>query len=780
MLFLGNWILLLLRKIVEISIYVLYRLTKFLKNIDRETEYLVGTVVVLIKNGVLNFVKKVFSIPDILITSTQRAFHFIPVPHLPKRSVKKKRGKTVFKLKTPFLVKLRYIAIGFSFSFMFIFFPFSVFVFAQNLPNPKELTDRDIAQTTKIYDRNGNLLFQIYANENRTLVPLEKIPRNLIYATISIEDKDFYSNPGFDVKAITRAAISNLSGEPLQGGSTITQQLIKSSLLTPEVTISRKVKEIILAFWAERIYTKDQILEMYFNQVPYGGTSWGAQAAAEVYFGKDVSELTLAESAFLAGMTRAPSIYSPYGSTPTLWKKRQEEVLSRMHQLGYINKEQRENALKEELAFESVQTPIYSPHFVMYVRDLLVRKYGIAMVEKGGLKVVTTLDGNVQDMAEKIVSEEVIKHSLYNISNGAALVTNPKNGDVLGMVGSKDYDDPNGGKVNITTSLRQPGSSIKPVTYSAALTQGFTAATIIDDSPITYRSPSGGPSYSPVNYDGRFHGRVPVRIALANSYNIPAVKTLDRVGVTNMLALGKNMGIDSWNEPDRYGLAITLGAAEVRMTDMAEVYGTLANLGQRVDLDPILKITDYKGNIIQEKKDSSGEQVLPKAVSFIISDILADNRARSQEFGPSSALNIPGKTVSVKTGTTDNKRDNWTIGYTPDVLVATWVGNNDNSPMSQALASGITGAAPIWNRIMNNLLRERADVKQGLPEDVVQKSCLGRVEYFVKGTESSVNCAPFSPTPTTQPGSGQLDVPIFYNPVFEDFERPRGRRDKRD
>ncbi len=769
--FILKLIVLTLRKLSEIAIYTLYRVTKFLKNLDQETELLVGNTFVVLKRGLLKLAKILFFVPDFLIDrlrSLSTLLH-LPSPRRKKRYGDKKKAKVIFKSRTPFFVKLRYASLGFALSFVFIFFPFSVFVFAQNLPNPKELTSRDIAQTTKIYDRNGNLLFQIYANENRTLVPLEKIPRNLIYATISIEDKDFYSNPGFDVKAITRAAISNLSGEPLQGGSTITQQLIKSSLLTPEVTISRKVKEIILAFWAERIYTKDQVLEMYFNQVPYGGTSWGVQAASEVYFGKDVSDLTLAESAFLAGMTRAPSIYTPYGSTPNLWKSRQEEVLKRMHQLGYITKEQREDALKEELAFQAVLSPISSPHFVMYVRDLLVRKYGLAMVEKGGLKVITTLDGNIQEMAENVVSEEITNHSIYNISNGAALITNPKNGDVLGMVGSRDYDDPNGGKVNLTTALRQPGSSIKPVTYSAALTKGFTAATIIDDSPVTYRS-QGAPSYSPVNYDGQFHGRVPLRLALANSFNIPAVKTLDKIGVSAMVNLGKQMGISSWKEPDQYGLSITLGAAEVRMIDMAEVYGTLSNLGEQVDVDPILKITDYKGNIIQEKKEV-GKQVLPQGVAFIVSDILSDNKSRAMEFGVNSALNIPGKTVSVKTGTTDNKRDNWTIGYTPEVLVATWVGNNDNSPMSQTLASGITGAAPIWNRIMSDLLKNKPDLKQKIPSDIVQKNCLGRVEYFVKGTENTINCAAFTPTPSVIQTEVNGNPGIIYSPVFRNIDQ---------
>jgi len=385
-----------------------------------------------------------------------------------------------------FLPKAKYFSYGLIFSLIFIFLPGLFFIFLQELPNPQELTNRDIAQTTKIYDRNGILLFQIYANENRTVVPLSEIPKGFINATIAIEDKDFYKNPGFDLVAIFRAAIADFQGKPLQGGSTITQQLIKSTLLSPEVSINRKIKEIILAFWAERIYSKNQILQMYFNQVPYGGTAWGVEAASETYFGKKVEDLDLAQSAFLAGMPKAPTIYSPYGNYPDLWKKRQTEVLSRMEELNYITSSEYNQASTEKLSFLPPQNPIHAPHFVMYVRDLLIQKYGLMMVEKGGLTIRTSLDLKTQEATEKIVKDEVSKDSVFGLSNGAALVTDPENGDVLAMVGSKDYYDPNGGNVNLTTSLRQPGSSIKVVTYAAALSHGYTAATILDDSPVSF------------------------------------------------------------------------------------------------------------------------------------------------------------------------------------------------------------------------------------------------------------------------------------------------------
>ncbi len=667
------------------------------------------------------------------------------------KAKKPKKTKQIMVYKKPRLIRLRikYFIFGGFFSFIFIFLPILFLIFLQNLPNPKELSLREISQTTKIYDRNGFLLYQIYANENRTLVPLSLVPKDLVNATIAIEDKDFYKNPGFDANAIVRAAIADVSGKPIQGGSTITQQLIKSTLLTPEVSVGRKIKEIILAVWTEKTYTKNEILQMYFNQVPYGGTAWGVEAASEVYFGKSIKDLDLAQSAFLAGMPQAPTTYSPYGENPNLWKERQKEVLQRMQEQGYITQDQLENSLNEDLSFLPPQTPIYAAHFVMYVKDLLVKKYGLPLVEKGGLSVTTSLDLKLQDEVQNIVKTEVDSDTYLHLTNGAALITNPKNGDILAMVGSRDYNDPNGGNVNVTTSLRQPGSSIKVVTYATALSNGFTAATILDDSPVTYASP-GAPSYSPVNYDGAFHGKVPLRLAFANSFNIPAVKTLQKVGISNMVDMGKKMGITTWGDSNQYGLAITLGAAEVKMIDMANVYGTVANSGKKVNLDPILKITDYQGNLVYQKDAPEEKSVIDEGVAFIIANILSDNLARSLEFGINSPLNISNHTVSVKTGTSDNKRDNWTIGFTPSRLVAVWVGNNDNSPMSQTLASGITGAAPIWNKIMTMLLGNVSDAPLKIPDDIIQKPCLGRIEYFVKGTESSINCKA-TPTPSASP-----------------------------
>lgn len=672
----------------------------------------------------------------------------------PLQKAKRKRGRPRRKSVRSFFpqigTKLRYFTIGFIFSFLFAFLPITISIFLQELPHPHELVTRQIPQTSKIYDRNGQLLYEIYASQNRTLVSLSDIPPYLKQATLSIEDKNFYTHPGFDISAIIRAfKENNGAGRVLQGGSTITQQLIKSSMLSSEKSITRKAKELILAFWAERIYSKDELLEMYFNQVPYGGTAWGVGAASEIYFNKNVKTLTLAQSAFLAGLTASPSRYSPYSLNPDLWKKRQKEVLSRMVSLGYITREQANKASMEKLVFAKNQSAFHAPHFVNYVRDLLIKKYGIAIVEKGGLQVKTSLDLKLQNNVEQIVKDEVLKNAHLNLTNGAAVISDPKNGDILTMVGSKDFNDPQGGNVNIATSLRQPGSTVKVITYSAALSNGFTAASIVSDTPTTFSQASGVP-YTPVNYDGKFHGQLPLRIAFANSFNIPAVKTLQQIGIPTMVRLARDMGISSWDPEGHYGLSLTLGSAEVTMLDMATVNGTLANQGRRVDLNPILKITNYKGDVLEEKHFDAGRQILQPGVAYIISDILADNAARSMEFGSNSPLHILGHTVSVKTGTTDNKRDNWTNGFTPDFVVSTWVGNNDNSPMSQTLASGITGAAPIWNRIMTLLIGNKPDRKQPLPSDIVSIPCNGRIEYFIRGTEKNASCRayPITPQPT--------------------------------
>jgi 1A family penicillin-binding protein len=678
----------------------------------------------------------------------------LPVKKKQKESRRSARLKNGIYKPTLFY-KLKYVFIGIIFSFIFLFIPILFFIFLQDLPNPAHLSLNYIPKTTKIYDRNGNLLYEIFASQNRTVVALSEVPKHLRDATIAIEDKDFYDHPGFDLRGIARAFVSNLQGAGLQGGSTITQQLVKSAFLTPEPTVIRKIREVALAFWAERIYSKDKILELYLNYVPYGGTAWGIQSAAEIYFGKTVSDLSLAESAFLAGLPRAPSIYSPHINNGSRWRERQKEVLAAMVREKFITREEADNALSEELVFKKPQSPIRAPHFVMYVRRLLIEKYGLSEVERGGLSVITSIDLSLQEEVEEIVAREVDANAYLNVGNGAALVTDPSTGDILAMVGSRDYfDEENDGNVNLTTALRQPGSSIKVVTYSLALANGYTEATILDDTPITIRN-EGAPAYTPVNYDGVYRGKVPLRTAFANSFNIPPVRLAQKFGPSKIKEFGEKMGISSWQGAKRYGVSITLGGLEVRMTDMAVAYGVIANGGKRVDLNPILSVKDSFDRVIFEKNETA-IPVLDEGAAFIISDILADNRARSLAFGLDSPLNIPGARVSVKTGTTDYKRDNWTIGFTPRVLVATWVGNNNNAPLNPMLASGVTGAAPMWNRIMSMMIEKTGTQSANvIPGNIVKKFCLGQDRYFIKGTENSVNCR--GPVPLATPSPPQTN-----------------------
>lgn len=736
----GDTVLLLISTIgviLKILLKAMYRLGSF--------EYS------LIEKGFLTFKRAGRGVSPILKTIRRKAHHFFAkISFHRKRKVGRPRKVKVAKLHTtPFWYKVKFFAVGAIFSFSFLFLPAILFIFTSDLPDPYKLSATAIPKTTKIYDRNNVLLYEIYANQNRTIVKLSEIPSNLQKATIAIEDKDFYSHPGFDIRGIMRAAYSNAQNNDLQGGSTLTQQLIKSAFLTSSPTIQRKVKEIILAFWAERIYSKNQILELYFNYVPYGGTAWGIQAASEVYFGKEVKDLNLAESAFLAGMPKAPSIYSPYANEGnTLWKKRQKEVLTAMLQEGYITKKQSDEALKAALKFKDVDVPLKAPHFVMHVKKLLVDKYGLSEVERGGLKVVTTLDFALQQKVQKIVADEVAANEYLLVSNGAAVVTNPGTGEILAMVGSRDYfDDTNDGNVNLTTRLRQPGSTVKLITYAQALMNGMTEASIVDDSPLAIRT-SDGRVYAPVNYDGTYRGRLPLRLAFANSLNTPAVRVAQQVGVDAIVQLGTDMGITSWDDPKRYGLSITLGGAEASMVDLATVFGTVANTGKTIVLDPFKEIKNSENEVIYEPA-IEGRQVLSEGVAFILSDILADNAARSLAFGPNSVLNIPGHRVSVKTGTSDSKKDNWTVGYTKDYVVATWVGNNDGTPMSQSLASGVTGAAPMWNKIMTTLLATEASSSAvTIPDSVVRKNCFGRDFYFVRGTENTTSCPTSYPLPT--------------------------------
>jgi penicillin-binding protein 1C len=655
-------------------------------------------------------------------------------------------------------------------------FLISLVFLLKDVPNPSKLTKTPAPISTQILDRNGKLLYEVYLDYKRTPIAFADIPLFVKQGTIAIEDKNFYYHHGIDITGVVRAAFNAvIKGKRLAGGSTITQQLVKNSLLSDsQRTITRKVKEAILSFVTELTYSKDQILELYLNYTPYGGTAYGIETAAETYFGKSAKNLDLAESALLVGLPQSPTRYSPFGANPELAIARQQDVLRRMVEDKYITQDQADQAKAEKLVFMTKNISLKAPHFSLMVRDALVQKYGEDRVNLGGLRVTTTLDLDLQQYFEASLSAEMKKIAKLKISNGAAIVTKPNTGEIIALVGSKDYfDDSIDGQVNITTALRQPGSSIKPINYATGLLRGWPASTTYLDLPTCFNV-SGQKQYCPKNYDGTFRGPVSMRQALASSLNIPAVKQLALNGIEPFIATASAMGISTWTDSSKYGLSLTLGGGEVTMLDMAKAFGTFANSGVTVPLVSVIKVEDYTGKVLEQiepDKIASAVSVMPESwtdfwqnqsqpkvslaptdprvtlpqeVTFIISDILADNGARSAAFGANSQLVIQGHTVSVKTGTTNDLKDNWTIGYTPDYLAVTWVGNNDNTSMSY-VASGVTGASPIWNNIMRKLLKNVKDKPLVKPEMIknfqvcnltgllaqVENQCESHNEYFI-------------------------------------------------
>ncbi len=644
----------------------------------------------------------------------------------------------------------------FGFIGLLFFILFSVIVFAllaKDLPQPDKIVRKE-GFATKIYDRNGELLYDVFSNQRRTPITLEQTPLHLKNATVAVEDKNFYKHKGFDPRGIFRALFNIVIHQSLQGGSTLTQQLVKNVLLTSERTLPRKIKEFTLAVQIESKYSKDEILQMYLNESPYGGTAWGVESASEIYFGKKASDLNLIESAILAGLPQRPSVYSPFSDTPKAYIARTQHVLGRMLEDGYITQEQEQEAKGQldKVEFASHSANFKAPHFVMYVKKKLEERYGQKVIEEGGLRVYTTLDFKLQEEAQKAVTEEIAKYENIHITNGSAVVVEANTGEILAMVGSKNYDDPNyDGKVNVALSLRQPGSAIKPVTYATAFKKGYTPATLVMDTATTFPVISQ-PDYNPVNYDGKFHGPMQLRYALGNSINMPAVKLLAKVGLKEVLTTAYEMGIStlepSKENMQRLGLSVTLGGGEVRLLEITTAYSAFANGGLRVEPISILKVTDKDGKVLDELKPVSGKRVLSSQQAYLISHILSDNSARLITFGERNSLNIAGRSVAAKTGTTNDKRDNWTVGWTPQLVVGVWVGNNDNSAMKQ-IASGISGAAPIWRRIIQVALAEKPNMSFIAPEGIVSAEVdvvsgyrahdgfPSRTEYFIQGTEPS-------------------------------------------
>lgn len=622
-----------------------------------------------------------------------------------QKSTKKKKAFFVLKISG-----FCFLVFGFFLLFLFVYY-------ARDLPRPEKFTERYFITPTKIYDRSGKiLLYQIYGEEKREIISLAEVPASLKEAVIVAEDNNFYHHFGLDFKAIIRAILADLKlKKPVQGASTISQQLIRSSFLTREKTLERKIKEIILTLELERRYSKDQILEFYLNQIPLGQNAYGVEAASQAYFQKSAKDLTLAEAVLLASLIRAPSYLSPYGEKKDELLARKDYILERMAKLGYISQEEKENAKKEELKFVKIGKKILAPNFVLSVQNYLVEKYGEDFLRERGLRVYTTLDFKLQELAEEIVKKIAKRNEDYRVFNASLVALDPKTGQVLALVGSKDFwgdpypKDCQEGKdclfepmFNIATQgERQPGSAFKPFAYALAFQKGFTSETVLWDAQTNF-GVWGVKPYIPENYDGKFRGPVTFRQALAQSINVPSVKVLYLAGLAQTIELAKTLGITTLKKPSSfYGLSLVLGGGEVRLLDMVSAYGVFSQDGKQVPPVFILRIEDSQGNILEERKVTQ-KRVLSSQVARLINDILSDNEARSPIFGPRSPLYFENYQVAVKTGTTQNYRDGWTIGYTPSIVVGVWVGNNDNSPLREK--PGVFLAAPIFHQFLEKYL----------------------------------------------------------------------------
>ncbi|MBX4189814.1 penicillin-binding protein [Candidatus Parcubacteria bacterium] len=595
---------------------------------------------------------------------------------------------------------------------------FSLFIYlSRTLPDPESIALRKISESTKIFDRTGDvLLYDIHGEEKRTVVPWEDIPASLKNAVISAEDSSFYKHKGIDLKGIMRAFYRDITGLNLsEGGSTITQQLVKNALLGQQKTPTRKIKELILSIEIERRFSKDQILWMYLNEIPLGSNVYGVESASKTFFGKNTSELSLSESAIIASVLRAPSYYSPYGHHTDDLMSRKNLILGRMKDLGFITPEQYDQAKSEKIVFRPTLDKLIAPHFVFMVKDYLVKKYGEDVAENGGLKVTTTLDANYQEIAEEVVAKySKINKERYKATNAALVSVNPKDGGIRALVGSSDYFDvSNQGNFNVVTANRQPGSSFKPFAYATLLSQGYPDSTVLFDLRTEfnpYCSPDalqtkdryGLDCYHPQNYDGRYRGPVTLRQALDQSLNVPSVKVLYLAGVQKTILFAQKMGITTLTDPDRYGLSLVLGGAEVHPVDLASAYGVFANDGVRNPWNFIMKVEDANGNILEQQEDQS-ERAIPAQVARLMNSVLSDNSARAGVFGYNSSLYIPGREVAAKTGTTQENRDAWVAGYTPSLSTVVWTGNNDNTPMTKE-GAGISASGPMWNEFMRRAI----------------------------------------------------------------------------
>ncbi len=580
------------------------------------------------------------------------------------------------------------------------------------LPDLSMLSDNRIAQSTKIYDRTGTvLLYELYGEEKRTIVPFSQIPDLVKKATIAIEDRNFYTHMAIDWKSIARAIVVNFThAGVVQGGSTITQQLAKNAFLAPDRTVTRKIKELFLSYRLEKRYTKDEILELYLNQIPYGANAYGIEAAAQTYFNKSAKDLALPEIALLVSLPKAPSYYSPWGANVKEALVRKDQTLDQMRLVGFITEDEVVAAKKTPLSFALQSVAIKAPHFVMMVQAYLSQAYGEDLMRTGGLKVTTTLDWNLQQAAETAVEDGAKRNAdLYKGRNAALVAEDPKTGQILALVGSRDYfDESIDGNFNVATQgLRQPGSSIKPFVYCAAFIKGFQPETVLFDVETEFDT-TGDPerSYKPGNFDDTFRGPITMRSALAESINIPAVKTLYLAGTNAVIKLAHAAGITTLNEKNRYGLSLALGGGEVKLIDMVSAYSTLSQDGTHHAQSFILEVKDDNGKTLEKYKDQA-DQVIPPQQVRLVNDILSDEAARAPLFGASSNLtSFPGHEVAIKTGTTNDYRDAWAFGYTPAIVVGVWAGNSDNKPMEKRGGS-ILAAVPILSAFMKTALKDK-------------------------------------------------------------------------
>jgi len=591
----------------------------------------------------------------------------------------------------------------------------AIWISTLKVPTLESIQERILTESTKIYDKTGEvLLYDTGGNVRRNTVELKDISLYIQHASIAIEDKDFYTHHGVKPTAFLRAIFVNLMSLNFsQGGSTITQQVVKNSILTSEKLISRKIKEWVLAIELEKVATKDQILSMYLNEIPYGGVVYGVEEASETFFGKKASDVSIAEAAYLAALPQAPTYYSPYGEHKDKLDDRKDLVLKAMLDCGYITENQYETAKKEKVVFlPKSNSSVKAPHFVFYVLDYVKNKYGEDVINNGGLRITTSLDYKLQSLGETIANEYALENKTkFNAENAAIVAIDPKNGGILAMIGSRDYFDTEiDGAFNVTTAKRQPGSTIKPFVYAEAFIKGYTPDTVVFDVKTQFSTNCAADNltmengcYSPDDYDGLFRGPVTLRNALAQSLNIPSVKVLYLAGLNDSIRLARDMGIQSLTNKGDYGLTLVLGGGEVTPLEITSAYGVFANNGIKTNISPIIEIKDKDGKVL-EKHETTQTQVLDKEVALKISSILSDNTARAPAFGQTSALYFADRDVAVKTGTTNDYRDAWIIGYTPSIVVGAWAGNNNNTPMEKKVAGFIV--APMWRAFMDQALSE--------------------------------------------------------------------------